>query len=56
MMMQSQADPDISMKGKGGGVKAICFTKKQKIARRDSKRKLQSIVKRKITRTKLEIF
>ena len=47
-----QTDPDISIKG-GGGVNkkksdfnAICFTKNQRIPRRNSKRKLQSMVKK----------
>lgn len=53
--MQSQADPDISIRGEGGGFKTISFKKIQNIPRRNTKRKLQNIVKRKI-RTKLEIF
>ena len=35
---------------------AICFKKNQEIPGRNSKRKLQNMVKRKMTRTKLEIF
>ena len=36
--------------------KAICFKKNQKMPRRNLKRKLQIKVKRKMTRTKLEMF
>jgi len=36
--------------------KTISFKKNQKIPRRNSKYKLQNMVKRKMTRTKLEIF
>jgi len=37
-------------------MKTICFKKNQKIPRHNSKRKLQYMVKRKMTSTKLEIF
>jgi len=56
---------NISMRRGGGGggfllekksdFKTICFEKNQKILRRNSKRKLQNMIK-KMTRTKLEIF
>jgi len=36
--------------------KTISFKKNQKIPRRNSKQKLQNMVKRKMTRMKLEIF
>jgi hypothetical protein len=50
VFFSQQTDPDISIKG-GGGVNkkksdfnAICFTKNQRIPRRNSKRKLQSMI------------
>ena len=60
----SEANPDIFIRGGGGpfflekisDFKAICFKKNQKMPRRNLKRKLQIKVKRKMTRTKLEMF
>ena len=41
----AEADPDISIRGRGEG-----YRKKIKIQRRNSNRKLQNMVKRKMTR------
>ena len=43
-------------KKKKSHFKTTCFKKNQKIPRRNSKRKFQNMVKRKMTWTKLEIF
>jgi hypothetical protein len=60
---QSEADADISIRGPGffrGKInrisKQFVIKKNQKIPRSNSMRKLQDIVKRKMPRTKLEIF
>jgi hypothetical protein len=62
--LSTEEDPDISIK-RGGAVffkekksdfKIICFKKHQKIPRRNSKRNLENLVQRKMTRTKLQIF
>jgi hypothetical protein len=59
----SEANPDIFIRGGGpfflekiSDFKAICFKKNQKMPRRNLKRKLQIKVKRKMTKTKLEMF
>ena len=51
----SEVDPDLSIKGAILFQKPFFFKKYQKIPRHNSKRKLQDMVKRKMTKTKLEI-
>jgi hypothetical protein len=54
----TEADPDRAIRGawffleKQSDFKTICFKNNRKIPRRDSKQKLQNMVKRKITRMK----
>jgi hypothetical protein len=54
-----EVDTDISIRGgvkeKKSDFKTICFKINQNIPTRNSKRKLQNMVQRKMTRTKLEI-
>ena len=56
----NRGDPDIRgpvfIRKKKSDFKPISFKKNQKIPVSNSKRKLQNMVKRKMTRTKLEIF
>ena len=52
----SEVDPDLSKKGAVLFQKPFFFKKYQTIPRHNSKRNLQDMVKRKMTKTKLEMF